>query len=96
MAKKDLQSVTANLSGLAATMPTQKPATPLKVVSATARETEKLVQFSLSMRPELRKQLDRLAADTDMTMRAFVLHALREKGLDVKDEDLVDLRKRRD
>jgi hypothetical protein len=95
MAKKDLQSVTANLSGLAAMMPTQKPASPLKVGSASARETEKLVQFSLSMRPELRKQLDRLAADADMTMRAFVLYALREKGLDVKDEDLEDLRKRR-
>jgi hypothetical protein len=45
--------------------------------------------------PRCRKQLDRLAADADMTMRAFVLHALKEKGLDVRDEDLVDLRKQR-
>jgi hypothetical protein len=30
-----------------------------------------------------------------MTMRAFVLNALKEKGLDVHDDDLVDLRKER-
>jgi len=95
MAKKDLQSVTTNLSGLAATLPTQKPVAPHNVGPVPVRTAEKLVQFSLSMRPELRKQLDRLAADADMTMRAFVLHALKEKGLDVKDEDLVDLRKQR-
>ena len=95
MAKKDLQSVTANLSGLAATLPTQKPVAPHNVGPVPVRTAEKLVQFSLSMRPELRKQLDRLAADADMTMRAFVLHALKEKGLDVRDEDLVDLRKQR-
>ena len=46
------------------------------------------------MRKELRKQLTRLASDDDMTMRAFVLNALKEKGLSVR-EDLVDLRKER-
>ena len=95
MAKKDLQSVTATLSGLAATLPTQRPVAPHNVGPVPVRTAEKLVQFSLSMRPELRKQLDRLAADADMTMRAFVLHALKGKGLDVRDEDLVDLRKQR-
>src|SRR3954465_14464857 len=73
MAKKDLQSVTANLSGLAATLPTQKPVAPHNIGPVPVRTAEKLVQFSLSMRPELRKQLDRLAADADMTTRAFVL-----------------------
>ena len=68
---------------------------PHNVGPVPVRTAEKLVQFSLSMRPELRKQLDRLAADADMTMRAFVLHALKGKGLDVRDEDLVDLRKPR-
>jgi hypothetical protein len=47
------------------------------------------------MRKELRKQLARLASDTDMTMRAFVLNALKEKGLSVREDDLVDLRKER-
>jgi len=42
----------------------------------------------------LRKELARLADDADMTMRAFILEALREKGLSVTDEDLADLRRR--
>ncbi len=32
--------------------------------------------------------------DADMTMRAFVLEALKSKGLSVTDEDLKDLRRR--
>jgi len=36
-----------------------------------------------------------LAADADMTMRAFVLHALKDKGLDVQPDDLLDLRRER-
>ena len=48
-------------------------------------------KFSLS----LRKQLARLADDADMTMRAFVLEALKAKGLDVRPDDLLDLRKER-
>jgi len=97
MAKKDLQSVTANLASLAAQMPTQKAAAApaeLKVVSSVT-PAGRNVQFSLDMRPELRKQLLRLAADADVTARAFVLTALQEKGLDVRPEDLVDRRKQR-
>ena len=37
----------------------------------------------------------RLASDADMAMRAFVLNALKEKGLFVREEDLTDLRKER-
>ena len=44
---------------------------------------------------DLRKQLARLADEADMTMRAFVLDALRAKGLDVRADDLADLRKDR-
>ncbi len=108
MGKKDLASVTTDLSALASMMPTQKPvvAAPvavahpappaaLKVVPTPHREEEGVIQFSLSMRKELRKQLARLASDTDMTMRAFVLNALKEKGLSVREDDLIDLRKER-
>jgi hypothetical protein len=96
MGKKDLQSVTASLASLAAQMPTQKPAAsiPLKVMPS-AVPVARNVQFSLDMRPDLRKQLLRLAADADMTARAFVLTALKEKGLDVQPEDLIDRRKQR-
>jgi hypothetical protein len=103
MSKKDLASVTTDLSALAATMPTQRPAPAapeapaLKVVSSPkpAEAGEEITQFSLSLRKGLRKQLARLADDADMTMRAFVLNALKEKGLDVRPDDLADLRKDR-
>jgi len=108
MGKKDLASVTTDLSALASMMPTQKPvvaapatvaqSTPpaaLKVVPTPPQEEEEVIQFSLSMRKELRKQLARLASDADMTMRAFVLNALKEKGLSVREDDLIDLRKER-
>jgi hypothetical protein len=42
---------------------------------------EDVIQFSLSLRKGLRKQLARLADEADMTMRAFVLDALKAKGL---------------
>jgi hypothetical protein len=100
--KKNLQSVTANLGDLAATMPTQRPLSvvhspepvePQVTRRAPAVPSEPQVQFSFSMRRSLRRELDRLAADADMTMRAFVLNALKEKGLSVTDDDLLDLRK---
>jgi hypothetical protein len=58
-------------------------------------EPEPVTQFSLSLRRDLRKQLARLADESDMTMRAFVLNALKDKGLSVRDDDLADLRKER-
>ena len=110
MSKKDLASVTADLSALASGMPTQRPATlapvaapaPTDAPAAKAAtrpkatvEPEPVTQFSLSLRKELRKELANLARDADMTMRAFVLLALKDKGLSVRDDDLVDLRRER-
>ena len=92
MSKKDLASVTTNLAELARTMPTQN-LEPVPV--AMPRAGEPTTQFNLSMRKSLRKELQRLAGDADMTMRAFVLSALKEQGLAVTDEDLLDLRQRR-
>ena len=107
MGKKDLASVTTDLSALASMMPTQRPALAVAPPPAPDRrpapvearkepaQVEPTIQFSLSMRKELRKQLARLASEADMTMRAFVLNALKEKGLSVRDDDLIDLRKER-
>ena len=96
MSKKDLASVTADLSALAQTMPTQRPATSEpQVLRVVAPRAEEVIQFSLSLRKGLRKQLARLADEADMTMRAFVLDALKAKGLDVRPDDLADLRKER-
>lgn len=95
MARKDLRSIAASLAPAAATLPTQhvapasRPAEP-----ETPAPAEPIVQFSFGLRKSLRKELARLAADADMTMRAFILDALKEKGLPVTDEDLADLRKR--
>ena len=63
--------------------------------SGRPEEGEPVIQFSLSLRKSLRKQLMLLAADADMTMRAFVLNALKEKGLSVRHDDIADLRKER-
>ena len=98
--QKNLQSVTAYLSDLAAPMPTQMPLAVVRSEPPAVRNpvpvpSEPLVQFSFSMRRSLRRELDRLAADSDMTMRSFVLNALKEKGLSVTDDDLLDLRKQR-
>lgn len=105
MTRKDLRSVQADLAALAGALPTQHIArpdpssTPLPDAAAPpamrAGQGEDVIQFSLSLRKSLRKELARLADETDLTMRAFVLLALREKGLHVTDDDLLDLRKER-
>ena len=96
MARKDLRSVQTNLAALAGALPTQHVARTEPVAAPSAVHAgEDVIQFSLSLRKSLRKELARLADDADMTMRAFVLMALRDKGLSVTDEDLLDLRKDR-
>jgi hypothetical protein len=95
MSKKDLASVTADLSALAQMMPTQRPLTSEPPALRAAPPAEEVIQFSLSLRKSLRKHLARLADEADMTMRAFVLDALKAKGLDVGPDDLMDLRKNR-
>jgi hypothetical protein len=95
MSKKDLASVTADLSALASMMPTQRPTVSEPPALRVVAPAEEVIQFSLSLRKGLRKQLARLADEADMTMRAFVLDALKAKGLDVRPDDLMDLRKER-
>ena len=98
MMKKDLRSVAASLSSVAASLPTQNvEATPKLVpvvIPERAAPTEPIVQFSFGLRKSQRRELQRLAADADMTMRAFILGALREKGLVVTDDDMLDLRRK--
>lgn len=94
MAKKDLKKVQVDLSALADTLPTQKVGGGGRKGRVSSAPTEELLQFSFSMRKSLRKELMRIASEADVTMRAFVLSALRAKGLSVTDADLLDLRKR--
>lgn len=106
MARKDLRAVQTDLAALAGGMPTQhvarlEPTVPVSTPDIVpppvvrAGQGEDVIQFSLSLRKSLRKELARLADEADMTMRAFVLLALREKGLHATDDDLLDLRKER-
>jgi hypothetical protein len=89
MAKKDFSNISGDLAALAGTMPTQR-LTGTRVPKPGSRS----FQFSLSLSKEQRKHLMRLSAEADMTMRAFVLNALKDKGLPVDPDDLLDLRGR--
>lgn len=95
MSKKNMQSIVTALTPMAEALPTQRPQPAPAAPRPKPVQTEPHVQFSFSLRKSLRKQLLRLADDEDMTMRSFILEALREKGLDVTEDDLRDLRKER-
>ncbi len=98
MSKKDLKNVAGSLAGLARSMPSQHvPAQPEEgqaPVPEPAAPAEPTKQFTLHMRVSQHRELQRMALDVDMTMRAFILDALREKGLSVTDHDLKDQRRR--
>lgn len=94
MAKKDLRSVAASLTPVASAYPTQNVGTAQRVQSQPATPSEPIVQFSFGLRKSLRRELQDLAADADVTMRAFILDALKDKGLSVTPEDLLDLRRK--
>lgn len=59
-----------------------------------ARGGEETSQVTLKMRESLHRELARLAFDADMTMRGFIMNALKSKGLSVQKEDLVDRRRK--
>ncbi len=59
-----------------------------------AAEAERMSQFTLKMRESLHRELARLALDAGMTMRGYIMNALKSKGLSVTEADLIDRRKR--
>ncbi len=85
-----MQSIMEALTPVAEQLPTQKVA---RSASRAGNTSKPIVQFLFGLTKGLRKELARLADDTDMTMRAFILQALREKGLGVEEGDLLDMRK---
>ncbi len=109
MAKKDLKSVQTDLAALAQPLPSQhveevrqEQRSPVRAPrpepkdeparERPAREPE--VQFSFSIRESLRKALQIEALKADMTMRGFVLAALKDKGLPVTDQEILDARRK--
>jgi hypothetical protein len=92
------------LTEIAASLPTQRPPEPVRadirpVVPIVQRPqpapaADPLVQISFSARFSTRKRMFQAARDHDMTLKALILGALREKypALGIEDSDLVDLR----
>jgi hypothetical protein len=52
---------------------------------------EETLQIKVS--PELKKAIRRSALERDETVRTFILKALRERGVGISDDELVDRRK---
>lgn len=108
MSKKKFGSVADTLSSLADELPVQRP--PKEIVAEAKEEgahtpkrkplsekkkiEELVVQYPLKMRASLRDKLSQMAALEGMTMRGFIMSALKEKGLEVTKEDMVDRRKK--
>lgn len=65
-----------------------------KAALRAERAPDPISQFTLKLSAAQHRELQRLAFEADMTMRGFVLHALKEQGLSVAADDLVDRRKR--
>ena len=77
----------------ASTAPRKRPKQPLSSRQGSERQ-EKMSQFTLKMRESLHRELARMAFDANMTMRGFIMNALKSKGLSVTKADLVDRRRR--
>jgi hypothetical protein len=73
----------------ASTVHNRRPKKPLQ-----SERQEKMSQFTLKMRESLHRELARMAFDSNMTMRGFIMNALKGKGLSVTKTDLVDRRRR--
>ncbi|MGB3469301.1 MAG: hypothetical protein WBA51_00590 [Erythrobacter sp.] len=57
----------------------------------TKASNEMTVQFKVS--PALKKEIRRSALERDETVRAFIVKALKDQGIAVSDNNLVDRRK---
>ncbi len=64
----------------------KRPKEPLK-------SAEPISQVTIKMRESLHRELARKAFNSGMTMRGYILRALKQAGLGVTETDLVDGRK---
>ena len=101
--KKNLGDVNAKLSSIAEELPSERPAKEIRRKAKVGKKERKpkvekpaepITQFPLKMRRSLHNELKKLAVNNDMTMRGFILDALKAKGLQVTEADLIDGRKR--
>jgi hypothetical protein len=80
MAEKNMKSIMSALAPVASSLPSQDVSSSRPAKPSAPVTDEPQVQFAFSLRKSLRKQLARLADDADMTMRAFILNALKKRG----------------
>ena len=91
------------LSEIAAQLPTQRPPAParpapiVELPRPVPAATDPQVQISFSARFSTRKGMFQVARDLDVTLKAFILGAIRDKypQLGITDDDLADMRTRR-
>ena len=72
----------------------EKPGAKRPRNSPMLERSDRQSQFTLQMRESLHRELARKALDSGMTMRGFIMNALRTSGLKVTETDLVDRRRR--
>ena len=70
------------------------PRTKRPKPALTSERAERQSQVTLQMRESLHKELARKAFESGMTMRGYIMSALRNNGLKVTKADLVDRRRR--
>ena len=97
--KKNLKDVATDLATLAAPLPSQHVPTPeldrsVEKEKFRREALEAEVQFSFSIPASVRKALTIKAVEADMTMRGFILSALRAQGIEVADEVIADAKRK--
>ena len=70
------------------------PRTKRPKSASTSQRAERQSQVTLQMRETLHRELARKAFESGMTMRGYIMNALRKSGLKVTKADLVDRRRR--
>jgi len=58
------------------------------------KSSEPISQVTIKMRESLHRELSRKAFNSGMTMRGYIMRALKQAGLGVTEADLVDGRKK--
>ena len=61
---------------------------------APGKSGEAVSQVTIKMRESLHRELARKAFSSGMTMRGYIMRALKQAGLGVNEADLVDRRRR--
>lgn len=68
--------------------------TSVKRPKSAKQSAESVSQVTIKMRESLHRELARKAFNSNMTMRGFIMHALKQAGLRVTEADLVDRRRK--